>query len=97
MTKPVDFHALHELKLLFFQVNTDTLDQSLNFQVMVSKLLRKEWLEMLPLGFFPYLMVFNLIFSRDSMSFFFFWPHHTACGILVPQPGIEPRPLAVKA
>ena len=22
----------------------------------------------------------------------FFWPHHAACGILVPQPGIEPRP-----
>ena len=27
----------------------------------------------------------------------FFWPHHSACGILVPQPGIEPRPLAVSA
>ena len=23
---------------------------------------------------------------------FFFWPCHTACGILVPGPGIEPRP-----
>ena len=22
----------------------------------------------------------------------FFWPTHTACGILVPRPGIEPRP-----
>ena len=22
--------------------------------------------------------------------FFFFWPYRTACGILVPQPGIEP-------
>ena len=29
--------------------------------------------------------------------FFFFWPHCTACGILVPQPGIEPGSLAVKA
>ena len=29
--------------------------------------------------------------------FFFFWLHHSACGILVPQPGIEPRPSAVKA
>ena len=27
----------------------------------------------------------------------FFWPHQMACGILVPQPGIEPVPLAVKA
>ena len=25
-----------------------------------------------------------------------FWPCHAACVILVPQPGIEPRPLAVK-
>ena len=28
--------------------------------------------------------------------FFFFWPHHVACGMLVTQPGIEPGPLAVK-
>ena len=28
-------------------------------------------------------------------SFLFFWPSHTACGILVPQPGIEPRLSAV--
>ena len=26
------------------------------------------------------------------MGFFFFWPRHTARGILVPQPGIEPVP-----
>ena len=25
-----------------------------------------------------------------------FWPHHGACRILVPQPGIEPTPSAVK-
>ena len=24
------------------------------------------------------------------ISFFFFWPHHVACGILVPQPRIKP-------
>ena len=28
---------------------------------------------------------------------YFFWPNYAACGILVPQPGIEPRPSAVKA
>ena len=27
---------------------------------------------------------------------FFFWPRHMACEILVPKPGIEPRPPAVK-
>ena len=27
----------------------------------------------------------------------FFQPHHAACGILVPQPGIEPGPSTVKA
>ena len=26
-----------------------------------------------------------------------FWPHSTACGILVPQPGIEPVPPALEA
>ena len=28
---------------------------------------------------------------------FFFWPHHTACGILVAQPGVKPTPPAVEA
>ena len=28
---------------------------------------------------------------------FFFWLCCMACGILVPQPGIKPRPMAVKA
>ena len=27
---------------------------------------------------------------------FFFWPGRTACGILVPRPGIEPKPSVVK-
>ena len=31
-----------------------------------------------------------------ASSFFFFWPHHTACRILVPQPGIEPVPPALE-
>ena len=29
-------------------------------------------------------------------SLFFFWPRHTACGILVARPGIEPGPWSVK-
>ena len=29
--------------------------------------------------------------------YFLFWLSHTACGILVPQPGIEPRAPAVRA
>ena len=27
---------------------------------------------------------------------FLFWPHHAACGILVPQPGIEPESPALE-
>ena len=30
------------------------------------------------------------------INIFFFWPCCTACGILVPRPGIEPQPLAVR-
>ena len=30
-----------------------------------------------------------------NICFFFFWPHHAACGILVPWTGIEPGPLAL--
>ena len=36
-------------------------------------------------------------FLFPDFFFFFFWPHHAACGILVPQPGIEPVPPAVEA
>ena len=28
---------------------------------------------------------------------FFFWPYRVSCVMLVPQPGIKPRPLAVEA
>ena len=28
--------------------------------------------------------------------YLFIWPHHAVCGILVPQPGIEPMSLALK-
>ena len=31
------------------------------------------------------------------LCFLFFWLHCAACGILVPRPGIEPGPSAVKA
>ena len=34
---------------------------------------------------------------QKHLSFFFFWPYWEACGILVPWPGIEPGPSAVKA
>ena len=32
-----------------------------------------------------------------SLSFFFFWPPHTAFGVLVPRPGINHMPLALEA
>ena len=36
-------------------------------------------------------------FTRgEFLCFVFFLPCHMASGILVPRPGIEPRPLAVK-
>ena len=35
-------------------------------------------------------------FREEVAFFFFFWSYHTACGILVSQQRIEPRPLAVK-
>ena len=33
----------------------------------------------------------------ESLTLHFFWPCLSACGILVPRPGIEPTPSAVKA
>ena len=34
---------------------------------------------------------------HEFSFFFFFWPHHMACGILVPRPGIELVTSAVRA
>ena len=41
---------------------------------------------------------FLLFFSQKTLlgNFIFFWPYHAACGILVPQPGIEPMPPTVE-
>ena len=39
--------------------------------------------------------VWTLIWASRTFLFFF-WPYHAACGILVPQPGIEPRPSSVR-
>ena len=48
--------------------------------------------------FFKPLFFLNKIRSRvrEIVFFFFFLSCHVACGILVPQPEIEPRPSAVK-
>ena len=35
-------------------------------------------------------------FKLILFYYYFFWPRHVACGILVPRPGIESGPLAVK-
>ena len=36
--------------------------------------------------------VFSLIFNRENQASFFFFSHRVACGILIPQPGIESHP-----
>ena len=46
---------------------------------------------------FVILVSIMLMKSVDIYILFFFCLHHTACGILVPQQGIEPRPSALKA
>ena len=37
------------------------------------------------------------IISTAFIYLFIYWPFQAACRILVPQPGMEPRPMAVKA
>ena len=51
-----------------------------------------------------YLTLFSMLHSPNfvlkihkyNFILFYFWPHCTACGILVPWPGIEPMPSVVK-
>ena len=39
----------------------------------------------------------QLYINTTFILFFFFWPCHVACGILIPQPGMEIAPPAVEA
>jgi len=40
---------------------------------------------------------FKEVFSVVAVVYnFIFWPGHTACGILVPRPGLKPMPLPWK-
>ena len=43
------------------------------------------------------LLLFFFFLMCITHRFYVFLLHHTVCGILVPQPGIEPGPTAVKA
>ena len=38
-----------------------------------------------------------MIFLNLTFFFFYFWLNHKACGILIPQPGIETKSLEVEA
>lgn len=44
-------------------------------------------------------MIHNVLVSTffKKEKLYYFLMHHDVCGLLVPQLGIEPRPLAVKA
>ena len=55
--------------------------------------------EIYPYTSYPELLGINfpIMFFVLSLSVSLFWLHHTACGILIPWPGIEPGPLAVNA
>ena len=52
--------------------------------------------EICPYTSYPEFLGINFPIMFFVLSLFF-WLHHTACGILIPWPGIEPGPLAVKA
>ena len=39
----------------------------------------------------------SLPYKHRQEFFFFFWPSHAACKILVPRLGMEPQPLAMRA
>ena len=53
--------------------------------------------------YYPFQMLCSVFFSVVVIIIIIvviiiinFWPRHAACRILVPQPGIESRPLAVR-
>ena len=48
------------------------------------------------LPFFFFFFFKHICYLIKYFVCFLFWPRSVACGILVPQPGFEPTPLAVK-
>ena len=58
---------------------------------MLSKIV--SWVFSMIFLFFCYMISFHTTpYCFSFGTYFFFWPRHAACGILVPQPGIEPFP-----
>ena len=41
--------------------------------------------------------MYHFLFIHSFVEDPFFWPCHTACGFLVPRPGIQPTLLALEA
>ena len=48
-------------------------------------------------NFILFLFIFLFCKFFPAFLFIYFWPCHEVCGILVPQPGIEPVPPVVEA
>ena len=63
--------------------------------------LRTPWNQDFPTGLFTLAVISEVetTYIRIAPLFFYllFWPYCVACRILVPRPGTEPRPMAVKA
>ena len=63
------------------------------------------WVFLIPINLYFHInlllyIFFNVNFFYCCLLYFIyafnFWPHRTTCGILVPQPGIEPTPPALE-
>ena len=93
MAIAVNFHAPHELKLLFFEFNTDTLDQSLNLRDS-HQTLEKRMAWNVALRAFSYLIIFNLTFSRNFFFnfylFIYLFIHLWLCWVFVSVLGLSP-------
>ena len=88
------FFSLHNMETLFFLLLRYNCDIKLNhllycyLKISFKNFSFSYICEVMPLGI---IIISTLIF------FFFFWPHCTACGILISRPGIEPAPPALEA
>ena len=90
-------------KQLMFKVITDTVGLiSTTYLLLLSMCCPYLFLFLSSNLFLPFVVLTENIIWLHFLSFlisytFFFWLCCAVCGILVPQPGIEPGPLAVKA
>ena len=90
----IAFNKIHDSKSLDLLIFVSIMQlRKMESYLCGSYCISFRWCSTSPWGHFIQEIFFSALLLLLLLYFFLtFWPHHLACGILLPQPGIEPVP-----